>query len=337
MTDYEPHRQDTDASANGTSHRDKDTLERLLIEEDLDAESAAERLDCSRTSIVRWANRHNIGQHECPTCGEFFLSHDGASLHHAREHGESFREREERNRDDWHDCPNCDRSLPTRQGLGSHHKAKHGMGIKEWERQQLDFDHECPTCGEGFETEVGLGLHHTQKHGESIREYRRHQCDYDHNCPTCGKGFETLHGVWVHHGWMHGGPVVPKIELECAHCGDSFEVRPSHARQREYCSRPCVHLLPGREEPIHRDYGEGWNRETKETVRERAERVCDGCGMDEETHLQEYGCRLHIHHKTPSRSFENAEQGNTLKNLVALCAACHQVAEAMAPLYPFAD
>jgi predicted HNH restriction endonuclease len=59
--------------------------------------------------------------------------------------------------------------------------------------------------------------------------------------------------------------------------------------------------------------------------------------MDEETHLQEYGCRLHIHHKTPSRSFENAEQGNTLKNLVALCAACHQVAEAMAPLYPFAD
>lgn len=65
-----------------------------------------------------------------------------------------------------------------------------------------------------------------------------------------------------------------------------------------------------------------------------------GCEVDQDTHLDEYGSELHVHHIQPLRSFDveadNAqfERANAVENLVTLCAEHHPIWESMAPLVP---
>jgi len=84
-------------------------------------------------------------------------------------------------------------------------------------------------------------------------------------------------------------------------------------------------------------YGEGWNESKRQDVRETAGHMCEGCGMSQKAHRDQYGRRLHVHHITPARQFDNAERRNAADNLAVLCFDCHATAEQMAPLYPFAD
>jgi transposase len=72
------------------------------------------------------------------------------------------------------------------------------------------------------------------------------------------------------------------------------------------------------------DYGPGWTRDKKETVRERDGRQCVDCGMSDNEHRDAYGCTLHVHHIIPARTASNPAVYNARRNLVTLCASCHE-------------
>lgn len=80
--------------------------------------------------------------------------------------------------------------------------------------------------------------------------------------------------------------------------------------------------------PIH--YGRGWHEQKRETIRERDDRRCQGCGEPEEN----LPVRLNVHHIRPARSFTDPEKRNDGSNLISLCPFCHGKAEKMAPLLP---
>jgi transposase-like protein len=75
------------------------------------------------------------------------------------------------------------------------------------------------------------------------------------------------------------------------------------------------------------DYGPGWDRETKERVRNRDGRQCVDCGLSDDTHQKQYGCALHVHHLIPARGATNPAVYNAERNLVTLCASCHEYRE----------
>lgn len=66
------------------------------------------------------------------------------------------------------------------------------------------------------------------------------------------------------------------------------------------------------------DYGPGWNN-ARRKVRRRAGNCCEDCGVTRE----EAGEQLHVHHKTPFRSFATPEEAHQLDNLILLCRRCH--------------
>lgn len=135
--------------------------------------------------------------------------------------------------------------------------------------------------------------------------------------------------------------------VNCMNCGETIKRPPSQLSDRPFCSRSCLHeWLNGRftkqDHPRWNGgsipYGSGWSESLKEKIRERQNHKCDGCGMPQEKHLEEYGKRLHVHHKIKARTFgEGDESKNEKQNLAALCVPCHWTAEKMAPLYPFGD
>jgi DEAD/DEAH box helicase domain-containing protein len=66
------------------------------------------------------------------------------------------------------------------------------------------------------------------------------------------------------------------------------------------------------------DYGPNWPVQRQRTL-ERDRYTCQTCGA--------INSPLHVHHKTPFRSFESYLQANRLDNLITLCSSCHRRAE----------
>lgn len=64
--------------------------------------------------------------------------------------------------------------------------------------------------------------------------------------------------------------------------------------------------------------GAGWGK-ISEKVREKAQRICECCGLTE----AEHGRKLEVHHKVPYHQFLNKKAANKLSNLEALCKSCH--------------
>lgn len=69
------------------------------------------------------------------------------------------------------------------------------------------------------------------------------------------------------------------------------------------------------------DYGKGWDS-IRNFIRERDHFTCQVCGRAES------GMNHHVHHKIPFKHFTNAALANQPDNLITLCHACHQKAEA---------
>lgn len=65
------------------------------------------------------------------------------------------------------------------------------------------------------------------------------------------------------------------------------------------------------------DYGPEWQK-VREQVLERDDRLCQVCGKGPGP------CVLHVHHKTPLRSFSSIAEANRLDNLLTVCPRCHQ-------------
>jgi len=65
------------------------------------------------------------------------------------------------------------------------------------------------------------------------------------------------------------------------------------------------------------EYPSDFSSQLKETVRESSGQECAECGMPQDDHEQEFGQKLHVHHK------DGDKRNNKSQNLVALCARCH--------------
>lgn len=68
-------------------------------------------------------------------------------------------------------------------------------------------------------------------------------------------------------------------------------------------------------------YGEGWNENKKEKIRDRHNRRC--ADPDCRVHEDELDEKLHVHHILPARLIDDDERRNDPDNLVALCSSCH--------------
>jgi DNA-binding CsgD family transcriptional regulator len=92
-------------------------------------------------------------------------------------------------------------------------------------------------------------------------------------------------------------------------------------------TRPPPTDLSGADHPSYAggesEYGLGWNESKKRAVRERDNNACRNCGMSQEQHRQLCNQRLHVHHITKAREFDDADKRNDMSNLIALCRECH--------------
>jgi uncharacterized protein YjcR len=82
------------------------------------------------------------------------------------------------------------------------------------------------------------------------------------------------------------------------------------------------------------NYGPGWNDRKKRLVRERDQYECQRCGISNNTHMENHGQQLHVHHIVPARYIDDPYERNAKSNLVTLCRTCHFKSEQMAPLLP---
>lgn len=72
--------------------------------------------------------------------------------------------------------------------------------------------------------------------------------------------------------------------------------------------------------------GHDWER-LSESIRDRAGRCCEHCGMPEEEHLVRHRQRLNVNHKTPFHQHLRKSVANKAGNLEALCKSCHTKAD----------
>lgn len=216
---------------------------------------------------------------------------------------------------------------------------------------------ECPTCGKILGNEHGMKIHHARSHGESIVEeesscercgnsfsYNPTYSDGKYCSPACfhesGHSEESKDAISEANS---GREVTWKEKISESHKGKTHTEeakekmrgpRPSlrgenNPMSREEVRQKMVENLPDRSGGNHPNwegghesyYGPSWTFELKEKVRERDNRTCQDCGVEE----AELPQRLDIHHKIPFRLFgvEKHEKANEIENLISLCRSCH--------------
>lgn len=79
-------------------------------------------------------------------------------------------------------------------------------------------------------------------------------------------------------------------------------------------------------------YGENWWSQRKQAV-EEADGKCRVCGCTNDSHIDEYGFGLDVHHIIPIAKFDEPEDANYVENLAPLCRPCHAKYEGM-PVLP---
>lgn len=266
---------------------------------------------------------------ECPTCGkDGFKSETGVKIHHTHAHGESIRPTVE--------CAWCG-DEKTVSPSGIERSEKHFCGddcYAAWKSENVvGEDHhqytdrvtvECAWCGEQIELVPSR-----------VENHERHFCpDTDCQANWLSENKSGEDAV----GWGGGS-----VTVECAWCGEEKEVCQwaFDRRKRFFCgnngecqgkwlsenrSGENAHRWNGGEYP----YGEGFGPSLKETVRERQDRQCAGCGAHESTQPM----ALDVHHIQKARNIDDAEQRNDDQNLVAVCRQCHPQFDQMSPLRP---
>lgn len=256
------------------------------------------------------------------------------------------------------DCPTCGKEFKNSKGVNIHHTQVHGESLS-------GFTHECYTCGEAFESKESEREYCSREcfargHGDKVSgensgnwkggkvtltcnwcgdEYQRHPSKADR--PYCSRACAGKSNTAdpEDNPFYEGGK---KESVECPQCDTTFEAW--ECAERTYCSTEChdkaqIGQRTGEDHPRwlggEAPYGNGWNERKKETVRKRDNRECQNCGRSEPEHIEKYGERHTIHHIQKARHFDNAEQRNSIDNLVTLCKGkCHTEWERMSPLRP---
>jgi len=254
---------------------------------------------------------------ECPTCGkDGFNDKTAMRRHHSMAHGESIAKTDvecefcesdfevhERRKDSAKFCSeNCRYQWQSENVTGENHH--------NYKRTEL----ECDQCGDEF----------------SIQPYRVNQ----------GRRFCSKECVADYHSERDRKDV--SIDYECDWCGDSIELLPYELEYHDhhFCDVSCraEHYSENHRGEEHHlwkpdsgdDYGEGWNEDKREKVRNRDDRKCQSCGKTEQSEIEDYGTKLSVHH---IRRKDQTDNFNGMKNLVTLCKSCHKRWEGI-PLRP---
>lgn len=205
---------------------------------------------------------------------------------------------------------------------------------------------ECPECGNTYSTKGGMKRHHSRQHdgdlagvlvicdwcGDGFRKRESHVkdtnfCCKDHHAEWQGENIEgELSNLW------QGGPKT----VSCDWCGERFERRPSHVREHNFCSRRChaeweSENQTGQDNPawnggvdiyraLRSQLPGNWDN-IAERVRERDNRECQMCGVDE----SQLSRSLDVHHIVPVMA--GGTHGSW--NLISLCLDCHQSVESV--------
>lgn len=71
-------------------------------------------------------------------------------------------------------------------------------------------------------------------------------------------------------------------------------------------------------------YGPGWTKSKRESIRKREGFKCYSCSLIQEDHIEQWGSKLNVHHIVPAKEFpERDPRANNPPNLIALCKDCH--------------
>jgi len=290
--------------------------------------------------------------YECPTCGDSFDTENGKKIHHSRKHGESIAETRV--------CDQCgDEYRPNDPDA----RFCSNSCYAEWQSDNLTgadnpnsserAELVCEVCEETFNVPPSRSGARfcsnrcrgqwqsdawTQEDNPNGGEWHTLECD------RCGDQFRRPDYYLSLYNPQYCPDCWEKPECTCEVCGERFKVPKGREESARFCSRACTgEWLSGRftgdSHPRwtggQAKYGSGWNEEKKERVRERDGRRCRDCGLPEREHIIRHGCKLHVHHITPARSFDDDERRNDTDNLITLCAPCHLGKwEPMQPLQP---
>lgn len=229
---------------------------------------------------------------------------------------------------DGYECPTCDKVVNTSLGLKQHHTKVHGESLVETS--------DCNWCGETFKvkpSQVGnfcsrecFGKDRSE-HGLEARKRR-----VEVACEGCGEVMELRKSEVGHKKYCSPECRRDGQFIECEVCGSEFYAYDTYDDAR-FCSQGCYGKWlsdnkagtdswhwQGGGRPV---YGAGWTERKRERVRERDRRRCTECGLKEAIHVEQYGMRLHVHHMANARESSNPAVHNAMRNLRALCIACH--------------
>lgn len=192
---------------------------------------------------------------------------------------------------------------------------------------------ECKHCGDKYEV-------HPLREEES--KYCSHECYVDHrvekddftppeHTEEVRRKISEANSGENHYNWKGG-----TFEAECNQCSDNFDARlyrKDHS-DRIFCSRKCWREWKSKnyeleDTPVgkagdqHHNWAGGgeyppeWTIELKDQIRDRDDRECQECGLDQPECIALYGIKLPVHH------LDGDKQNCSKSNLTSLCPSCH--------------
>jgi len=119
----------------------------------------------------------------------------------------------------------------------------------------------------------------------------------------------------------------PREKISCEVCNKEIMVTPTQIHRARFCSKECQYIwmsenIVGANHPnwlgglSFEPYGIEFNDILKEEIRERDNRQCQYCGLDEEQSIR----KLDVHH------IDYNKKNNDKSNLISLCCRCHRKA-----------
>lgn len=205
----------------------------------------------------------------------------------------------------------------------------------------------CPADGCDYETDTGRGvsIHASQKHPDKDISFTNKDT---FTCPECKEDFEDYKSRRSSKGeennfcsrdckdeFEKNGEV-----FECSWCGsDTYKPQSSIGKSSDnysidnhFCDKSCEqswkrqhwagegHPSWNGGSPSYR--GKSWPEMRRKTI-DRDGYTCKVCDISRAEHYEQYGRDLDVHHKIPSRTFEQVDDANYPINLVTTCMSCH--------------
>jgi 5-methylcytosine-specific restriction endonuclease McrA len=280
----------------------------------------------------------------CPSCGKGYGSKSGLKYHVRNNCPEELVE-----------CPTCDKGFLNAYGMKQHHSKSHNDSL-------ITSEYSCDYCGESV-TRKGCNVNGEnvfcsvsckadwQSEHNTGKDSPRYKPDKHEmrECKNCGSMFEfdlweldngrkgagTYCSNECQHEWRsenvrgESHPLYVDSSVDCENCGESFQKRPAkiEAHDKNFCCRSChgewiSEHKKGENHPRwkggHVEYGELWYEARRQAL-DRDKHTCQDCGE----HRSDLDKRIHVHHITPVREFDNVNDAHGLSNLVTLCISCH--------------